>query len=187
MVLAAAMARAQVATARDDHEAVLRALEPVVGMRVREAVDEPGFWPWQDLYADALVSSGRLGEAEAFLRSHEELAISRGRGSALGGLARARGRLEAAHGHLPEAEAAFRRGLSQLQTLPMPFQRALLELAFGEVLRRSGQRRAAADRLQAARERLVGCGLAHTSRGVIESWWHAGWRRRSGGPAGRFD
>ena len=63
--------------------------------------------------------------------------------------------MEAAQGHLPEAEAAFRRGLSQLQTLPMPFQRALLELAFGEVLRRSGQRRAAADRLQAARERLV--------------------------------
>jgi DNA-binding CsgD family transcriptional regulator len=155
MVLAAALARAHVASARDDHEAVLRALEPVVGMRVREGVDEPGYWLWQDLYADALVSSGRLAEAEAFLRTHEELATSRGRGSALGGLARARGRLEAAQGHLPEAEAAFRRGLLQLQSLPMPFQRALLELAFGKVLRRVGQRRAAADRLRAARERLV--------------------------------
>ena len=34
MVLAAALARAHVAWARDDHEAVLRALEPVVGMPV---------------------------------------------------------------------------------------------------------------------------------------------------------
>ena len=38
----------------------------------------------------------------------------------------------------------------------MPFQRALLELAHGQVLRRAGQRRAAANQLQAARDRLAG-------------------------------
>ena len=38
----------------------------------------------------------------------------------------------------------------------MPFQLALVELAYGQVLRRGGQRRAAAERLQAARERFVG-------------------------------
>ena len=38
----------------------------------------------------------------------------------------------------------------------MPFQRALLELAYGQVLRRAGQRRAAAHQLQAARDRLAG-------------------------------
>ena len=38
----------------------------------------------------------------------------------------------------------------------MPFQRALLELAYGQVLRRAGQRRAAANQLQAARDRLAG-------------------------------
>ena len=38
----------------------------------------------------------------------------------------------------------------------MPFQRALVELAYGQVLRRAGQRRAAAERLQAARDRFAG-------------------------------
>jgi DNA-binding NarL/FixJ family response regulator len=38
----------------------------------------------------------------------------------------------------------------------MPFQRALLELAYGQILRRAGQRRAAAHQLQAARDRFAG-------------------------------
>ena len=63
MVVASGMAGALVPAARGDHEGVLRALEPVVGLVERVGVDEPGFWPWQDLYADALVSAGRLGEA----------------------------------------------------------------------------------------------------------------------------
>ena len=36
----------------------------------------------------------------------------------------------------------------------MPFERALLELAYGQALRRQGKRRAAAAQLQAAQERL---------------------------------
>jgi ATP/maltotriose-dependent transcriptional regulator MalT len=154
MVVAAGLAQAHLATARDDHEGVLQALAPVVQMADRAGVDEPGFWPWQDLYGDALVSSGRLAEAEIFLGPHEELAARRGRGSMVARLARVRGRLAAARGDMAEADAAFRRGLGELTRLPMPFQRALLELAFGEALRRSGRRRAAAERLKAAHATL---------------------------------
>ena len=49
MVVAAGLAAAQVAAARGDYVGVLRALEPVVGIRPREGADEPGFWPWQVL------------------------------------------------------------------------------------------------------------------------------------------
>ena len=156
MVVAAGLAGALVPAARGDHEGVLRALEPVVGLVERVGVDEPGFWPWQDLYADALVSAGRLGEAEGFLVPHEELAAARGRGSMVARLARVRGRLEAARGRLPAAEAAFGRAAGALEGVASPFQWALLELAHGQVLRRAGQRRAAAERLSAARERLAG-------------------------------
>jgi DNA-binding NarL/FixJ family response regulator len=48
--------------------------------------------------------------------------------------------------------------LGVVEGLALPFQRALLELAYGQTLRRGGQRRAAAERLAAARERLVGVG-----------------------------
>jgi DNA-binding CsgD family transcriptional regulator len=184
MVVAAGVAGAVVGAARADFVAVLRALEPVVRLGERAGVDEPGFWPWQDLYAEALVSAGRLGEAEEFLVPHEELAAVRGRGSMVARLARVRGRLEAARGRWGAAEAAFGRAGVALGGLPLPFQWALLDLAHGQVLRRAGQRRAAAERLSAARERLVGlrarpyvercevelaaCGLAPAKRGVFD-------------------
>ena len=98
-----------------------------MGLVERAGVDEPGFWPWQDLYADALVSAGRLGEAEVFLVPHEELAAARGRGSMVARLARVRGRLEAARGRLPEAEAAFGRAAGELEGVASPFQWALVE------------------------------------------------------------
>lgn len=184
MVVAAGLARAQVPQARGDHDGVLRVLEPLVALPERQGVDEPGFWPWHDLYGEALVSAGRLADAEAFLAPHEEAAAARGRGSVIAALARVRGRLEAAHGRIAQAEEAFERGRAELDGLPMPFQQAMLELAHGQVLRRAGQRRAAAEQLQAARERLTAlragpyvercerelaaCGLAPAKRSTFD-------------------
>ncbi len=76
------MTRALVATARGDAEAVLAALEPVAALSPNPGIDEPGFWPWHDLYGDALVAVGRAAEADAFLRPHEALAAERGRAGA---------------------------------------------------------------------------------------------------------
>ena len=81
MVAAAGLAQAQVLAARGDHDGVLRALEPVVASTEPAGVDEPGFWPWQDLYGEALVGAGRLAEAERFLVPREQVALARGRGS----------------------------------------------------------------------------------------------------------
>jgi DNA-binding CsgD family transcriptional regulator len=156
--VAAGMALAQVAVARGDHDAVLRALEPVVGIAAREGVDEPGFWPWQGMYGDALVSAGRLAAAEEFLVPHERLAAARGRRSSVAVLARVRGRLAAAEGRAEAAEAAFERGLAALSGLSLPFAQALLELAYGQALRRGGQRRAAVEQLQAAHDRFAELG-----------------------------
>jgi DNA-binding CsgD family transcriptional regulator len=183
-VVAAAMAYAQLAAARGEHAAVLAAFAPVLGLDHREGVDEPGFWPWQDLYAEALVGVGRAGDADRFLRPHEELAARRGRRSAMARLARARGRTEAALDRPDGAEAAFRHGLGLLDGLPMPFERALLELAHGQFLRRQGRRKAAATALSAARAtfealgaapyrdrgdaELAACGLAPASRSGVD-------------------
>jgi DNA-binding CsgD family transcriptional regulator len=155
MVVAAGLAGAQLAAAQGDHEGVLRALGPVLVVRPREGVDEPGFWPWQGLYGDALVSAGRLGEAGEFLAPHEELARVRGRRSSIAVLARVRGRLEAALGDVGAAGVAFRRGLEQYVGLSVPFPQGLLELAFGQMLRRHGQRRLAVEQLRSARDRFV--------------------------------
>jgi DNA-binding NarL/FixJ family response regulator len=180
MVTCAGMASAQVADARGDHESVLRALEPVLGLLPREAIEEPGFWPWHHLYADALINTGRLEEAESFLRVREDLAARRHHRSTIARLSRSRGRLEAAAGRTPAALAAFQLGAHHLEHLSLPFDQAKHDLAWGQVLRRDGQRRLAAERLRRAAEvfttlqarpfldrterELTACGLLPASR-----------------------
>jgi DNA-binding CsgD family transcriptional regulator/tetratricopeptide (TPR) repeat protein len=156
MIVSAALARAHLAAAQGEHDQVLRVLDPLLTIAPREAIDEPGFWPWQDLYGDALVSIGRLDEADAFLGPHQARATQRGRRSMIARLARVRGRLETARGRPELAEAAFKQGIELLKSLPMPFEHALLELAYGQALRRDGKRRAAATRLQEAYDRFSG-------------------------------
>jgi DNA-binding CsgD family transcriptional regulator len=183
MVMSAGVARASVPAARGDHVGVLRALAPVVALTGRDEVDELDLWPWQDLYADALVSAGQITDAEVFLVPRERAAAARGRASMVGRLARVRGRLEAARGHLQAAEEAFGRADGSGERGPFP--RGLSELAHGQVLRRAGRRRAAAEMLSAARERFAGlrarpylerceqelaaCGLAPAKRREFDS------------------
>ena len=146
------MTSALVATARGDAEAVLAALEPVAALSPNPGIDEPGFWPWHDLYGDALVALGRAAEADAFLRPHEALAAERGRAAPIAKLARVRGRVEATLGRREQATAAFKRALEHMEPLGMPYEQALIEYAHGQFLRRNGRRRAAADVLTRARD-----------------------------------
>ena len=184
MIVGAALARAHLAAARGDHDGVLRALEPLLTIQPRDAIEEPGFWPWRDLYGDALVSAGLLDEADAFLAPFEALAELRGRRAEIARLARVRGHLESARGNAKEAEDAFHRGLELLGRLPLPFDRALIELGYGQTLRRHGKRRLAAAQLQAAADRfatlearpylercereLIACGLAPAERHTFD-------------------
>jgi DNA-binding CsgD family transcriptional regulator/tetratricopeptide (TPR) repeat protein len=159
-VLALAVSRARLAESRGDVDGVLAALAPVPAFPVRDAVDEPGFWSWADLYAEALVATGRVGEADALLRPHEELAAQRGRQSAVARLARARGRVEAAARRPDGAEAAFADALTAADRAGYPFEQAKVQLAAGQFLRRSGQRRRAAELLVAARRTFTTLGAA---------------------------
>jgi DNA-binding CsgD family transcriptional regulator len=149
-VLALAVSRARLAESRGDADGVLAALAPVPGFPVRDAVDEPGFWSWADLYAEALAATGRVAEADALLRPHEERAAQRGRQSAVARLARARGRVEAAARRPDRAEVAFADALTAAERAGYPFERARVQLAAGQFLRRAGQRRRAAELLVAA-------------------------------------
>lgn len=153
-VVALALARSRIGEARGDPAAVVAALDPVRAFPHRDATDEPGFWAWQDLYADALVGVGRVDEADEFLRPHEELAVRRGRRSAIARLARARGRVEAGAGRVEAAERAYAQALAATEGVELPFERARIELAAGGFLRRAGQRRRAAELLTAAAQRF---------------------------------
>jgi DNA-binding CsgD family transcriptional regulator/tetratricopeptide (TPR) repeat protein len=159
-IVALGLARARIGEARGNPDEVIAALDPVRGFADRDAVDEPGFWPWQDLLADALVAVGRIDEADGFLVPHEKLAAQRGRRTPIARLARSRGVLEAAAGRTENADAAFGRALAATDGLAVPFERARIELAAGRFLRRAGQRRRAADLLMAAQQRFTALGAS---------------------------
>ncbi|MFI5800848.1 AAA family ATPase [Streptomyces sp. NPDC051677] len=152
MLIPSCLARAQVAEARGDYERVIAALSPVAQLTTRESIDEPGFWPWPDVYANALVMTGRVEEADAFLAPHEERAAHRASRSTLARLGLARGRVTAARGDIDTARKEFEQALVHLESLPLGYDRARVHFAYGQTLRRAGKRREADTVLKNARD-----------------------------------
>ncbi|MBZ4015673.1 helix-turn-helix transcriptional regulator [Streptomyces purpurogeneiscleroticus] len=179
MVVPACLARAQVAEARGQYERVTAALEPVLRLRHREGIDEPGFWPWQDVYANALVMTNRVPEADAFLRPFEELAADRGHRSTMARLGYVRGRIAGTEGDLDAARAHFEGALAHLEHLPLPYDRARVSYAYGQTLRRAGKRKEADALLQNARDAYVLLG-ARTYVERCERELQAGGLKRGG-------
>ena len=181
---AAAIARGLVHVSRGDHEAALATLALVAGPGAPTALAEPGFWPWQSIHAASLLALQRLDELEAFARRHQAIAVARGLRSAQGRMARIQGQLALARAEPVEASARFEEALAHHTAVGMPFERAMDELALGEVLRRQGRRRAAAEvlgrahgvltRLGAAtavervERELLACGLTPARRGAAD-------------------
>ncbi|MFF0450327.1 AAA family ATPase [Streptomyces sp. NPDC004609] len=158
MLVPSCLARAQVAEARADYERVVEALAPVLHLPSGDAVDEPGFWPWQDVYANALVMTNRVEAADAFLSPYEELAARRGHYSTQARLGAARGRITGAHGDIETARGQFEEALARLEHLPLPYERASVNFAYGQTLRRAGKRREADTVLKNARDAFVTLG-----------------------------
>ena len=158
MTVPALLARAHVAEAASDHHAVVRHLAPLATRAPRGGLDEPGFWPWHDLYANALVVTDRLPEAERFLLPLETTAHRRGHRSVSARLGCVRGRLLAARGDLTGAEEAFEQARVQLDPLPLPYERARVLFAHGTTLRRAGRRLDAAALLTTARQSFAALG-----------------------------
>jgi DNA-binding CsgD family transcriptional regulator/tetratricopeptide (TPR) repeat protein len=158
MIVPALLARAHAAEAASDYDAVVRALAPLVVRTPRGGLDEPGFWPWHDIYANALVVTERLDDAEAFLGPLEATAQERQHRSTGARLGYVRGRLLAARGDLRGAERAFEAARAEIAGLPLPYERALVDFAHGMSLRRAGRRRDAAALLATARRAFAGLG-----------------------------
>jgi DNA-binding CsgD family transcriptional regulator len=158
MTVPALLARASVAEAASDYSSVVRHLAPLATRTPRGGLDEPGFWAWHDVYANALVVTDRLAEADMFLSPLEATAHRRGHRSVSARLGYVRGRLLAARGDLLGAEEAFDTARASLASLPLPYERARVDFAHGITLRRAGRRRDAAALLATARQTFAALG-----------------------------
>ncbi|HEU0192489.1 MAG TPA: LuxR C-terminal-related transcriptional regulator [Mycobacterium sp.] len=156
MRLPALIARAMVAEAEADHSTVRRVLEPLTRVSWDPALHEPALWPWVDVLAGALVSDGQLAAAEALLADHER--FCRDGRSAKARLSSARGRLLGAAGDLIAARRSFDEALTLLDGLPLRYDLARVNFAYGQTLRRAGKRRDADTLLGTARELYLSLG-----------------------------
>jgi DNA-binding CsgD family transcriptional regulator len=158
MQIPALLARAHIAEAEADYSKVRRVLDPLNRTSYGTALHEPGFWPWADVLANALVIDGQLAAADEFLRPHESRARARGHRSTMARLGYARGRLLGAMADLPGARRAFDEALGLLDGMPLRYDLARINFAYGQTLRRAGKRRAADVVIGTARELYLSLG-----------------------------
>lgn len=150
--------RAQIAEVHSDYATARRVLEPLNRIAPGTSLQEPGYWPWPDTLGNALVLNGELEAADSFLRPHEQRARTRGHRSAQARLGCVRGRLLGALGDIAGAQGAFEESLAQLEGLPLRYDIARINLAYGQTLRRAGKRRAADAVIGTARELYAALG-----------------------------
>lgn len=155
----AATGRAVLASGRGRYEDVLEAIGALRALGDPGAVDDPdGYWPWQAMYVDAAVATGRLEDASREFERFEALALARRSALGAASAARVRGGIEMALGNQCDADAAFRRSVVLASRLPGPLYRALAQAAYGAFLRRSGKRSAAVAELRAAKDTFTRLG-----------------------------
>jgi DNA-binding CsgD family transcriptional regulator len=179
-VAAESIAAAGLAAAQDRPGDVLTALGPLEHMEAGDGVGDPAFLPWHHPKAHALVDVGELEAAERFIASAAALAARRANPLLATRIVHARGRLEFARHDLHRAAAVLEEARAMVEPIGVPYEQGLIELTQGQVLRRAGERRAAAATLVAAQGRfsalgaqpalnrcekeLAACGLTPSSR-----------------------
>lgn len=147
-----AMAAIQVAAARGDYAEVRRAGAPLVRLGTEIDIDQPGYWPWFELYAHALVLGGRLAEAETLLDRLWERAEPVGHATTLAAIDSVRGRIAGIRGEHALMSELLESSIERVSPLGIPFRLARLQFGAGQTLRRAGRRREADNALGIARD-----------------------------------
>jgi DNA-binding CsgD family transcriptional regulator len=130
--------------------AAIERLEPVLAFLDEMGSPELGMIPCLPDAIEALVSLGRLAEAEGHIDRLERQGRSLDRPWAIATAARGRGLLTAARGDPSAAGSALEQALVEHGRVPQPFELARTLLVKGEVERRAKQKRAARSALEQA-------------------------------------
>ncbi|GJF11587.1 transcriptional regulator [Mycolicibacterium cyprinidarum] len=107
---------------------------------------------------EAMVSVGRLDDAETLTGALEQNGIAHGRAWMKAVGARCRAMLLAAHGDVPAGELMAHQAMAEHDALPMPFERARTQLILGQLQRRLRQKHTAAANLTEALQTFEGLG-----------------------------
>jgi ATP/maltotriose-dependent transcriptional regulator MalT len=175
----ASAARAFIAMAREDAEALYRAAVDFTNVCDSR---EPGSHALGPVLAEALVVLGRFDEAVSALDDFEGMARATGRRSAQGSAARISGQLAAVRGDWDRAELLFAEAVATADELAMPLASGLAHMAWGGTAVRAGKRKVAARELQTASQVFEACGARAFASIADRSLEKLGFSRSTSGP-----
>ena len=143
----------------------VEALEPLVALAAELRQDEPALVMWRPDLIEALIRAGHTDRAEAQLAVLDRQAQATGGRWAQAAVLRGRGLLAGDD----DFRAPFEAALALHADLPMPFELARTQLAYGERLRRAKARADAREPLRAALATFERLGAAAwTERALAE-------------------
>jgi DNA-binding CsgD family transcriptional regulator len=178
----ARIAQAALARARGEPDGVVGSLQPLTGdgdVRAIPMLSSLGWWP------TLIVATIDTGAVDAAARQVDQLAEAAGnrmldfRARILG----LRARVTRARGDLDQAASLFQQALDAFGADDPLLDRALLQHAFGSLLRARGRRGAALNQLRSAHQQLAAVGAEPFRQRVAEDLARSG--PRSAGPAAR--
>lgn len=150
--LPSAMGKMIVSASNSDLPTALRAGEQLAGIVTGTDTQHPGFWPWEDVYAQTLIRAGRIDRADEVISSAEERHTPSGLISLTAKNAVPRATIQLQRGQLSAGLRTFQDAVDAISSVPMPAYQARILFEYGKVLRRHGRRSKADDILSRAAE-----------------------------------
>lgn len=163
--LPAAMSRMITTANSSDLVAALRVGESLARIGTEKDTQQPGFWPWEDVYAQCLVRAGRIRAADAVVTEAEQRAEHRAAARGTTPLPSLAAKLRVPRGSIllrrGEVEAGLRcfdEAVDIIADTPMRAYHSRILLEYGLVLRRLGRRRRADEVFSRAEEVFASMG-----------------------------
>ncbi|QGU05308.1 helix-turn-helix domain-containing protein [Corynebacterium comes] len=150
--LPAAMGRMIVSATNADLPTALRAGELLARTVASTDTQHPGFWPWEDVYAQTLIRAGRIEQADEVITTAEARHTPSGLVSLMAKNAVPRATIQFQRGETAAGLRTFEAAVEAISGTPMPAYEARILFEYGKVLRRHGRRSRADEVLSQAAE-----------------------------------
>ena len=150
--LPAAMGRMIVAANSADLPAALRAGAQLARTVAGTDTQHPGFWPWEDVYAQTLIRAGRIDAADDLITATEARHSPSGLVSLMAKNAVPRATIQLQRGDVGAGLRTFEDAVDAILDTPMPAYQSRILFEYGKVLRRHGRRQRADEVLSHAAE-----------------------------------
>ncbi|MEJ5927864.1 LuxR C-terminal-related transcriptional regulator [Corynebacterium sp. H128] len=163
------MSRLASASLANDVRGAVRAGEQLMQIRASLSDYAPGFWPWEDVFVQALLRDGQTELATTLLEQFEAEALETGIASLTAKLAVPRGNVLFQQGEVSAAMHLLDDAVDCISALPLPAYESRIVFEYGQLLRRFGQRRRADEMFGRATELFTEMGAdAFVSRALRE-------------------